>query len=430
MSERFQEILLIEDDEDDYILVEALLSEIRSNNYRLQWVATYEEALDAIRRNRHDAYLLDYNLGGGHSGLDLLEEAAAGGCTAPFILLTGHGDHGVDAQALKKGASDYLVKGEITAGLLERSIRYSMEQKRVEMELRRYESHLEELVDERTLQLEDLNRELRDQIANRKLMERQLRQAQKLEAIGTLAGGIAHDFNNILTTILGYSELCVVELPEGSPIWRRLQQVLKAAHRAKDLVQQLLTFSRMRRKLDYRPTDLNEIVAETVEAFKSTLPTTITVLGHIPPSPSTLLADPMRLRQLLTHLCTNAAQAMEEEGGTLEVSLSHELAQTTAPDDRDTAHGPRLKLSVTDTGHGMEQETLERIFDPYFTTKEIGKGSGLGLAVVHGIVKSHGGTTIVRSQPGKGTIFEVYLPGPDTMPIESEFYPIVSDTRS
>ena len=423
MSERQRSILLIDDDEDDYIIVEALLSDIQSETYCLEWVADYDEALHAISRNQYDAYLLDYHLGGEHSGLDLLEEAMAGGCTGPFIFLTGQGGQGVDAEALRRGASDYLLKGEITASLLERSIRYSIEQKRVERELRKYESHLQELVKERTAQLEDVNRALQEEIANRQHMEARLRQAEKLEAIGTLAGGIAHDFNNILAAIIGYTELSVFDLPEWNPIRKRLEQVLKAGNRAKDLVEQLLTFSRTRTDPECRAVDLNAIVKEAVRFLRSTLPATIAVRENIPAEPSTILADPTQIHQLLMNLCTNAAQAMENVGGVLEVNLSHEEAPSeNTRDHSNPRHCRCLKLTVSDTGHGMAPDTLERVFDPYFTTKEIGKGSGLGLAVAHGIVKCHEGTTVVHSEPGKGTTFEVYLPELNACPLEIGLY--------
>ncbi len=246
----------------------------------------------------------------------------------------------------------------------------------------------------------------------RKKLEGKLQQAQKMESLGTLAGGIAHDFNNILGAIIGYSELIeMFDVPEDSPIRSKLNEILGAAHRAKDLVQQILTFSRQTEQVR-RPILLSPIVKETLKFLRASLPSTVKIKQHIDSETGIVLADPTQMHQVLMNLCTNAAHTMRETGGILEVALTDvDLDARDASRYLDLVPGPFVKLKVKDTGHGMGSDVIERIFDPYFTTKNPGEGTGLGLAVVHGIVKNYGGAISVESALGKGTTFSVFLPG-------------------
>jgi PAS domain S-box-containing protein len=245
----------------------------------------------------------------------------------------------------------------------------------------------------------------------KEVLEGQLRQAQKMEAVGTLAGGIAHDFNNILAAIIGYAEMALSDSLPHSAIHGYLQQVLNAGHRAKNLVKQILSFSRMQQSRERVPVEIAPLIEEAVKLLRASLPTTIEIRQVIDTEAGTALADPTEIHQVLVNLCTNAAQAMEGKQGLLEVRLSEKsLDSETVGALKDLNHGPYLKLTVSDSGPGMEPAILERIFDPYFTTKEVGKGSGLGLAVVHGIVKRHQGAIEVSSEPGEGTTFTIYLP--------------------
>jgi PAS domain S-box-containing protein len=244
-------------------------------------------------------------------------------------------------------------------------------------------------------------------------LEARLSHAHKMEAVGTLAGGIAHDFNNILAAIIGYAEIALITVPRLSPIQHHLQQVLNAGQRAKDLVRQILTFSRMQPNQERTPVEVAPIVREALNLLRASLPAMIEIRQTIQTETGAVLADPTEIHQVLVNLCTNAGQAMEQGGGILEVSLGEVLAESgfeTAGTPPDLKPGKYLLLTVRDTGHGMDQPTLDRIFDPYFTTKDIGKGSGLGLSVVHGIIKRHEGTIAVFSKPGSGTTFKVYLP--------------------
>ena len=245
----------------------------------------------------------------------------------------------------------------------------------------------------------------------REKMEALLRQAQKLEAIGTLAGGIAHDFNNILAAIMGYTELMLYDISENAASRHAMEEVLRATHRAKDLVQQILAFSRQGEIQARQAIAVAPIIKEALTLLRATLPTTIEFRKDISSRSETVMGDSTQLHQVVVNLCTNAAHAMRETGGILEVALGRiELDNISAGGYENLRPGSFVKLTVKDTGHGMDSATLERIFDPYFTTKAVGEGSGLGLAVIQGIVKRHEGAVSVQSEPGKGTIFEILLP--------------------
>jgi PAS domain S-box-containing protein len=247
-------------------------------------------------------------------------------------------------------------------------------------------------------------------ITDRKQLEDRLRQAQKMEAIGTLAGGIAHDFNNILAAIIGYTELADLQVAEDTKLKENLGEVLNAGRRARELVKQILAFSRQSEQ-ERMPIQMRSIVKETIKMLRASLPTTIEIRQNIETDLETVEADPTQMQQIMMNFCTNALHAMSEEGGILEINLSEtELDSYTASQYPDLSPGKYIRLTVSDTGHGMDKDVMERIFDPYFTTKEKEKGTGLGLSVVHGIVKSHGGAITVYSEPGKGSTFHVYIP--------------------
>ena len=247
-------------------------------------------------------------------------------------------------------------------------------------------------------------------VTDRKVLEQQLFQAQKMEAIGTLAGGIAHDFNNILYAIIGFTELAKDEAGSSGRLRRYLSQTLKAGERAKFLVNQILTFSRQS-EVEKRPLLIGPIVKEVCKFLRASLPTTIDIRWKLGDPLSPVLADPTQIHQVLMNLCTNAGHAMRGTGGKLTVSLEEvELDVASVGAHRDTIPGLYQQLTVADTGQGIDRAVLDRIFDPYFTTKEKGEGTGLGLAVVHGIVKAHRGIITVESKPGEGSVFRVFLP--------------------
>jgi signal transduction histidine kinase/CHASE2 domain-containing sensor protein/CheY-like chemotaxis protein len=255
------------------------------------------------------------------------------------------------------------------------------------------------------------------------MLQGQLIQAQKMEAIGTLAGGIAHDFNNILAAVMGYTELSLQETPENSLLNDRLNLVLKASLRAKELVNQILMFSRhTNRDLQPQPIQIGSIIKEALKLIESTFPSSIQLRLNIV-SNGRVLIDPSQMHQIIMNLCTNAKHAMQENGGILTVELTDINIEPQAEISElygDLQPGPYLRLAVRDTGHGMAPDTMKRIFEPYFTTKEKGVGTGLGLAMVHGIAKNCGGTVTVESEVEKGTAFYVILPLTDTTQVKRE----------
>ena len=250
----------------------------------------------------------------------------------------------------------------------------------------------------------------------KKKLEAQLQQVQKMESIGTLAGGIAHDFNNILGIIVGNTELAMDDVPEWNPARHNLEEIRTAGMRARDVVKQILAFSRQRPQKK-KPVRISPIIKESLKLLRSSIPTTIEIHQNISSESDIVRADPTQINQVLINLCTNAAHAMGEKAGVLEVSLEDiELDEDSAIHYHDLSSGKYVRLTVSDTGHGIEPKILERIFDPYFTTKGVGEGSGMGLSVVHGIVKSHGGYISADSELGKGTTFQVFFPYIESKP--------------
>ena len=241
-------------------------------------------------------------------------------------------------------------------------------------------------------------------------LEKELRQAQKMEAIGTLAGGIAHDFNNILAGIIGFTEMSLEDAPETGPPRESLEFVLKGAHRGRDLVRQILTFSR-KSEPEKKPTNLGAAIEEVLPILRASIPSTIKIQRNLTDSSEHVLADRIQIHQILMNLCSNAAHAMYDSGGVLEIGLEKVVVLPGEHGDwPDLQSGNYMKLSVSDTGRGMDRSTLERIFEPFFTTKNPGEGTGMGLSVVHGIVKGHNGEIIVKSEITKGSVFEIYFP--------------------
>lgn len=235
--------------------------------------------------------------------------------------------------------------------------------------------------------------------------------------IGTLAGGIAHDFNNILTSIIGYTELVLEDAEKGSQLETSLQEVFAAGKRARDLVQQILTFAR-KSETQPQPIPIKEAAREALRFLRSTIPAHIEIKQDLK-SDASVMGESSQIHQLFLNLCTNAAQAMDSDGGVLQIHVKDtDLSETILKKHPDIKAGRHIEISVSDTGPGIPEEHLDSIFEPYYTSKDIGEGTGLGLAVVHGIVKSYGGEISVESTVGKGTVFTVYLPITETDPEE------------
>ena len=247
-------------------------------------------------------------------------------------------------------------------------------------------------------------------VTEQKQMEESLQQALKMESIGTLTGGVAHDFNNILGIIIGNTELALDDVPAWNPAHSNLEEIKTASLRASKIVKQLLSFSR---KTDQKlqPIEIAFIIKDALKFLRSTIPTTIDIQQDIQGTDETILADPTQINQVMMNLCINASQAMEQTGGNLTVNMEKViLDDNLAKDYPDLKSGKHVKVTVSDTGPGIDPGIIDRIFDPYFTTKEVGKGSGMGLSVVHGIVTNHNGSISVDSKPGKGTTFSILFP--------------------
>jgi signal transduction histidine kinase len=291
-------------------------------------------------------------------------------------------------------------------------------QKKTENALKKAKEELEVRVKDRTKKLEAANRQLQLEIAERKAyeqekmkLEEQLRQAQKMEALGTLSSGIAHDFNNILTSIIAFSQLLEMQkFPDTAYMKNSLDQILQSAYQARDLVKQIMMFSRKTEQIK-EPVMLDLVIRDVVNMMRASLPSTINIREHMSIKPCIVLADTVQMHQVLMNVCTNAAHAMSTQIGILKIQLDMtDLGPEQCKLMDDIPPGKYAQIMISDTGQGILPENIQKIFDPYFTTKKPGEGTGLGLSVTHGIIKNHGGTILVDSHLGQGTTFKILVP--------------------
>ncbi|MDM8538830.1 response regulator [Desulfobacterales bacterium HSG17] len=259
-------------------------------------------------------------------------------------------------------------------------------------------------------------------ITKNKILEAQLYQSKKIESIGTLTGGIAHDFNNILYVITENAELSLEEIPEWNPVHNNIKEILKAGIKAAEIVKQLLNFSRQDDRQDLQSIEAVTRIKAAIKFFRPMIPASVEIRMNNETRETMILADSKQITQVMMNICINASQAMEETGGVIEIKLEQEyLTDEFSEKYPDLCTGHYLKITISDTGCGINPEIINNIFDPYFTTREFGKGSGMGLAVVHGIVKNHNGAIFVDSRPGKGSAFTILFPAiSDKPPIEPE----------
>jgi len=305
------------------------------------------------------------------------------------------------AEAIRNAVSEVIRKGKP----------FRME---LEQESRIYDSHVYPICDAqgKVIQAGVISSD----ITERRSMEAQLRQSHKMEAVGTLAGGIAHDFNNILGIILGNTELAMDDVPEWNPARLNLEEIITAGIRARDVVRQLLSFAH-KTDQERKPVIINSVIIDGLRLLRFSIPANIEIRHNVPKGSEVIFADPTQLNQVMINLFTNAAHAMEQDGGILAINVESVNLTASTAQSHDLPPGSYVKLSVSDTGDGIAPEIKDRIFDPYFTTKEVGKGSGMGLSVVHGIVMNHNGAISVDSELGKGATFTIFLPASKREPV-------------
>ena len=371
--------------DDDPLMTESIRAVLGTGNYQIQTTTNPRQALTTIHAESPDLVILDVRMPQ-MTGFELLDSVDRERCDTAFIMVTGEASVDSAIKAIRKGASDYLRKPFEPDELIIRV--------------------------ENVLQQRQIRQDHRCVEAEKRKLQHQLRQSQKMEAIGTLAGGIAHDFNNVLSIILGNTELALADMPGSQPARRNLQQILTASLRAREMIQQLLSFSR-EEESGSKPLCLNRVIDDSLKLMRASLPTNITIERDLCDGECTTIADATQIHQVMLNLCTNAAHAMEPDGGVLTVRLeSLDVGPMSGVDG--LVPGRYARMVVADTGRGIDSAIIERIFDPYFTTKETGKGTGMGLSVVHGIIKASGGAIRAFSRPGRFTEFHIYLPLVDT----------------
>lgn len=495
-------VLLVDDEEDFYVLMRDLLTGIPGSHYEVDWAGSYDAALGILEADQHAVWLVDYRLGV-HDGLELMREALSRGNKAPMILMTGQGDHEIDMAAMKIGASDYLQKQHMDARTLERSIRYALERARsqesVQVSEMRFRSafygavtgmaltsidgrflrvnrslcdmlgysvaelmgksfqtivHPDDLQNSQRLfealmcngrpaqleqrflhkrggtvwtywsvsllrdsqggpqnflsQIHDLTESKRTEEALRQ-SEELLHKAQKMEAVGRLAGGVAHDFNNILTVISGYATVLSKGLASNPALQREADEIQTSAERAATLTRQLLALSR-KQLLNPKVLNLNDVVKGVEKMLQRLIGEDVELRMQLDETIGLVKVDPGQIEQVILNLAINARDAMPS-GGKLTIETAPwiqerpaQLSEGGIPSGRYTA------FIVTDTGIGMTEDVKSHLFEPFFTTKGRDKGTGLGLATCHGIIKQSGGYIHVYTEPGHGTAFKIYLP--------------------
>jgi signal transduction histidine kinase len=368
-------VLLVDDDEEDALLTRGLLDEIEGTRYAPSWMDSYATALTAASEGSYDVCLVDYRLGA-EDGIALVRELIASDFDTPIIVLTGLGDRAVDIEATSAGAADYLIKGEVTPALLERTIRYAM-------------------------------RHHADMTTLRESEEGQ-RQGQRMEAVGRFAGGVAHDFNNMMSAVVGFSALVLDALEEDDPLRAWVKEIERAGERASEMTKQLLAFTRKQVLLP-RVLDLNAVVSDVSELLSRLIGEDVELVLDLAPRLYAVEADSGQLEQVIVNLAVNGRDAMPG-GGRLTITTANAELEAGATLQADLGPGSYVTLAVSDTGEGMDLDTMQKIFEPFFTTKEEGKGTGLGLATVFGIVKQSGGDIRVQSDAGHGSKFTIFLP--------------------
>jgi signal transduction histidine kinase len=380
--------------EDDFGLLSLISKKLARMDYDVEGFSNGKKLIERLKHKTPSLMLMDYRLAD-MTAKELIEDLKNENMLTPFIIMTAYGSETLAVEMMKLGANDYLVKDNSFLELLPSVVKQSVKHFAMEKQL---------------IQTQKENKEL----------EIMLQQATKMEAIGTLAGGIAHDFNNILYPIVGHVEMLMEDVSDDSPFNDSLNEIYTSALRARDLVRQILTFSRQENN---EPKLINPqlIIKEALKLIRSTIPTSIKINQDLDSDCGRLIADSTQLHQIVMNLTTNAYHAMEKTGGELSVSLKKVcFDEHKKPISPEMTPGTYTCLAVSDTGTGMNNELTKKIFDPFFTTKEMGKGTGMGLSVVHGIVKNMHGAIEVNSEPGRGTEFKVYFPAVNNLAVQNK----------
>ncbi len=467
MTKLHTRILLVEDHDSDAQLLCQMLSGIDTGLYQILRADTLKDGMDQCRRPDIDVILLDLGLPDSQ-GMDTVTAFLSCPPPKPVVIMTGINDEQIAARAVQMGVQNFLVKGQTSATVLSWILRDAITRFETEKKFQLlvtqnadailivsrdgevvfanpaaeilFKKRWGDLkgtvfgfpVDTNAISEVDINRAdgtlavaeiraadiiwkdsdailltIRD-VTDRKKLEAELAQARKMEALGLLAGGVAHDFNNIMMVILGYAELSRDQAKEGSDLMENLEKIRQAGQRAQQIVEQILTFTRQARG-EFKPVRITPVVKEAIQFLKQSLPGHITVVETIE-SDARIMGDPAQIHQIVMNICTNAVHAMETDG-TLSVSLKDIIVEESdCITGEGMSPGTYIELKITDTGTGIPPHIIGEIFQPYFTTKCVGKGSGLGLAVVHGIVEHYKGKIRVESRAGLGSQFTVYLP--------------------
>ncbi len=412
-------ILLVDDEPE---ILELLERQLGARNFKIFTAQSGNAALRQLQNNSIDILVTDVRMPG-MDGMELMAQAFMLQADLQSVVITGHGDLDTALRAMRLGAYNFLLK-PVGVSELEITLKNCLEKirlkKKVSMQqeaLQKAHDELEVRVAVRTDELTQVNHSLSEEIALnaqvlKDLQEKddQLRHAQKMEALGSLAGGIAHDFNNLLVPILGYSELAMKKLAAGDKLYNNLQRIHQSATSAAGLTRQILAFSR-KQVLEVQPLDLNRVIVEFQAILQRIIGEDIEVRTCFEPNLCLVVADKGQIEQVLLNFAVNARDAMPTGG-----KLTIETANVYLDEEYVVKHigtlsaGEYVMLAVSDSGLGMDAETQSKIFEPFYTTKEQGEGTGLGLSTTYGIVKQHNGSIWVYSEPGKGTCFKVYLP--------------------
>jgi signal transduction histidine kinase len=377
--EKAPRILIVDDDQ---MILESLKALLRHKGYDIITTGSAREALMSLNKNVFDLAILDVMMPE-MTGFELLDSLDRANLNTMFMIMTGDTSMDYAIEAIRKMANDYIRKPFEPDELL----------MRVEMVLK------QKLVRDERKKVE----------AEKKSLEKQLLHSQKMETIGTLAGGIAHDFNNMLGIIIGSAELALELTQTNDQVGKYLNKILTASGRAEEMVNRLLSFSRLADS-EKKPVNFLSVIDESLKLLRSSLPTNVEIRRDLQDTECSIMANSTQMNQVIINLCNNAAHAMDKSGGILELKLDNVILDEDQIGYGNLPPGKYVKLTVADNGHGIDSQIIDRIFDPYFTTKEPGKGTGMGLAMVHGIVKNHGGNIRVTSEVGKGTEFDILFP--------------------